>query len=886
MKIFISYRHTQPDRRFFQRLQTHLASLDDEVTVWADTAIEPGATWRREIDEAINTSDVGIVLVSPDWIASPFIRDVELPVLVDAQRAGRLRLVPIFVAPSGALPPEVTEPQGGNSPDRPLVGMSRARQEATFADLVSWLAARSAPAVKDDTRVGTAAVRAPRGGTAPATARARLERIPAAGLLFDREEIRHSITHFLLSATRRLCVVHGFPGVGKTSLASTLVQLHADRFERVLWMTCERADHPGVALLERVAGLLESRGETWVRGLLRLLPGLDDDGVTGLIARLADALVAAPYLLVLDDFHMVLGPGNQLCDEVVRQLLSDIVRRPGGTKVLVLSDRRPAWEGFDRFPTGATLERELAGLPDNAVSRLLTECGVPDVASTGVAGAIGAYLSGNPALIKVYCSYVLRRRGDPVLSLGTVAAGGAVAEFLGEVLADLPGPDRTTLERLAVLRMPLGWDDLGRFALGVDDVVPLLDNCLVVLDASTHALTLAPVIRDVVLGTTGTEELRAAHAWAAAGYGHLVLGQPRSYVEVQPLLELGHHSTASGEAWRGADKVLSAAELLIGWGYTGIAMDEVERIAGQLDDPSLLSRSHLQWGRALDQRGRLDEALVHYESAVSFAEAASDHQTLADALYRRGRVRNARSEFDGAQVDLARCIATCHAHRLTRPEARAQLALAWADKERGASDDDVVRAFEAALRLAEAQDDHATVSDAHRQLGFHAWVRFRDRPTVERHYDEALRLALDHSLAKEVGAIHKELTYLATEWGDAAAAEDHFRLSMEAAGLLHDAYLLPGASTNRALALLQAGDAPAARSLLQASSERFAEQRNPGGEAFVLHELARLESAEGADALASEYLGRALALARAHGLTRQQRSIEATVHALQELRGD
>ena len=117
-----------------------------------------------------------------------------------------------------------------------------------------------------------------------------------------------------------------------------------------------------------------------------------------------------PYLLVIDDLQAYLNPANELADDVTRRLLSGLSRAAGRTKVLLVSNRRPTLEqGLDLFPTGAALERELIGLPADSVGELLAECGLT-VDDAGTQGKIATHFSGNPAIIKVYCSYVVRRR--------------------------------------------------------------------------------------------------------------------------------------------------------------------------------------------------------------------------------------------------------------------------------------------------------------------------------------------------------------------------------------------------------------------------------------------------------------------------------------------
>ncbi|MES1242557.1 MAG: toll/interleukin-1 receptor domain-containing protein [Acidobacteriota bacterium] len=98
--VFLSYSHR--DERWKERLETALKTLGirEGVEVWSDRRIGAGDGWEAEILAAMDRAVVAVLLISNDFLASEYIRNVEVPHLLKRRDQGALRLLPLFVHPS------------------------------------------------------------------------------------------------------------------------------------------------------------------------------------------------------------------------------------------------------------------------------------------------------------------------------------------------------------------------------------------------------------------------------------------------------------------------------------------------------------------------------------------------------------------------------------------------------------------------------------------------------------------------------------------------------------------------------------------------------------------------------------------------------------------
>jgi len=95
-KIYISYSHKDSDWK--NRLKAYLNTFNkQDVDIWDDSQISTGDHWKQKIFNAINRSNIAILLISSNFLASTFISEIEVPALLKKQKEG-LTILPILIS--------------------------------------------------------------------------------------------------------------------------------------------------------------------------------------------------------------------------------------------------------------------------------------------------------------------------------------------------------------------------------------------------------------------------------------------------------------------------------------------------------------------------------------------------------------------------------------------------------------------------------------------------------------------------------------------------------------------------------------------------------------------------------------------------------------------
>jgi len=138
-QLFISYSHA--DRVWVVRLQKMIQPLvrDKDLKLWDDSQIPAGARWKEEIQQALATAKVALLLVSADFLASDFVNSAELPHILKAAEEEGMRILWVKLRSCLVQHTPIHEFQAAIDPARPLAAMVDWEQEEALAKVAETI---------------------------------------------------------------------------------------------------------------------------------------------------------------------------------------------------------------------------------------------------------------------------------------------------------------------------------------------------------------------------------------------------------------------------------------------------------------------------------------------------------------------------------------------------------------------------------------------------------------------------------------------------------------------------------------------------------------------------------------------------------------------------
>jgi len=384
-KVFISYSHK--DENWKDHLKTHLAVLEHQnlLSVWDDRQIAAGDDWYPEIEQAIESAHIAILLISADFLSSKFILGQEIPPLLERRREKGLRVIPLILKPcSWQTVSWLTKIQGRPVDNKPLSGFDEHNQDRHLSELaleINELLNKISSSIQPNMSANTIAPSQmpkvnydPRNPAFLVPFRAKGKYM--VGRNAALEKVRQQLLAGKPTSIGQTALFQGIGGLGKTQLAVEYAHHYRDEYPNgVYWIT---ADENIDAQLTQIAV-----AASWVAPASEHAVKLD-------VAR-NRLKIYSDCLIVFDNLESV---------EAIRDYLPDSSANP---HILVTSRREQVdfadveLDLLDNEQSYAMLVQEAGKAPESEAEEL-------------AAHEIVVALNGLPLALELAGAYLARRR--------------------------------------------------------------------------------------------------------------------------------------------------------------------------------------------------------------------------------------------------------------------------------------------------------------------------------------------------------------------------------------------------------------------------------------------------------------------------------------------
>jgi hypothetical protein len=130
VQVFISYSHM--DSKWLERLLRMLKPLERRfpTAFWNDKKIDAGVRWAPDIEQALASARVVILLVSANFLNSDFVHEHELGPVLTAARTGQKKILWVLLSDCLWEQTDIQHYQAAHDIKRPIAELPRPKQEA------------------------------------------------------------------------------------------------------------------------------------------------------------------------------------------------------------------------------------------------------------------------------------------------------------------------------------------------------------------------------------------------------------------------------------------------------------------------------------------------------------------------------------------------------------------------------------------------------------------------------------------------------------------------------------------------------------------------------------------------------------------------------------
>ncbi len=249
LDIFYSYAHEDERLRKALDKQLTLLKRDGLINEWHDHKITGGKEWENEILTHLNSAQIILLLISPDFIASDYCYSIEMQRAMERHERGEARVIPVILRPS-----DWKSAIFGKLKALPADGKAITRwqdRDEAFLNVAKGIRR----AVKELTTPTTSSTKAVSSLTSSNTPPQETPKISAPywnvpykrnPFFTGREEVLDQLYETFKEEKRKTAklpqALSGLGGVGKTQTAVEYAYRYRYEYEAVLWARAESAD--------------------------------------------------------------------------------------------------------------------------------------------------------------------------------------------------------------------------------------------------------------------------------------------------------------------------------------------------------------------------------------------------------------------------------------------------------------------------------------------------------------------------------------------------------------------------------------------------------------------------------------------------------------------
>ena len=593
----------------------------------------------------------------------------------------------------------------------------------------------------------------------------------------SQQQLRAALYH------DRQVMVSGLPGVGKTTLASSVAHDLAHT-RPVFWLTFQRGITGTFDVVVRQLALfLLAHGQAQLRDLARPDAGtpLPPDRQ---LTLLGTALAQQPALLCFDEVQTVSA------DDAILGLFHHLRATPAlvmcvGREAALLSD---------------TPTLRLQGLELDEARQFMTQLNF-DLAPALLERVL-IKTARSPMLLRLAAGQLHDRPVNAQRFVDQLDTQPQVAAYLVDtVLHDLSPAARWLADLIAVFRHPVDLYDEALIELIAGVVGPAqLQRALIQLQRrhlidQLHEAALHPLVRDHLYNSLAIDPARKKQLHQVAAEW--------SDRAADNLLEAAYHYLRSNQIYRMVQVVADQSEALFNRGQASAAAEVIDEALTQARQrrhfsPDALRQLLTARGDVLKSTFRAAEAEASYREALALARGqpiarANIIRVLAQSLMQRGQAAEALRLCQSANAELLALEVILRA-RLLAVQCRAHLALSeYGEAERTA---------QAALGLAPQFTEYLpriaddVIARAERTLGWIDYTRHPQGTESLAHYRRALAAARRSGLRVIEAAILSNQGTALLERGDWSGAVESYQASYAAFESFGDIYSMAGVLHN------------------------------------------------------------------------------------------